>query len=83
MPLDVSAGVPEGFTAHGLRKRRGIELAEIEATTHQIMSWLGHITLDEAELYTKAANRRRVLAGTERNRNRGNQNEPVAKSDYK
>jgi integrase/recombinase XerD len=55
-----------------LRKRRGVELAEVEATTHQIMSWLGHLTLDEAELYTRAANRKKVLRGTERNRNRGN-----------
>lgn len=35
------AGVPGSYTAHGLRKRRGVELAEIEATTHQIMSGSG------------------------------------------
>ncbi len=76
------AGI-EGYTAHGLRKRRGVELAEIEATTHQIMSWLGHMALDEAELYTRSANRKQVLRGTERNQKGGNRGEAVSKTDEK
>jgi len=50
-------------SAHGLRKSRLIELAEAGATAHQIQSWGGHVTLDEVEHYTRAADRRRALLG--------------------
>ena len=54
-----------GKTAHGLRKSRAVDLAEAEATTHQIAAWTGHETLSEVERYTKAAGKRRLLSGTE------------------
>ena len=50
-------------SAHGLRKTRGIALAEAGASAHQIMSWLGHQTLKEAEHYTRLASRRRAVMG--------------------
>lgn len=62
-----SAGVEK--SAHGLRKTRGIALAEGGASAHQIMSWLGHQTLKEAEHYTRLANRRRAVMGAEQERN--------------
>jgi hypothetical protein len=45
-----------------LRKRCRSELAGTEATTHQLMSWLGHLSLDEAELYIREANRKQISA---------------------
>lgn len=68
-----------GYAAHGLRKNRGIALAEIGASTHWIMAWLGHLSIEEADLYTKRASRRRILEGTEQERNRGNVENPVSK----
>ena len=59
------AGV--GKSAHGLRKTRGISLAEGGATAHQIMSWLGHQTLKEAEEYTREAAREKAVFGIDWN----------------
>jgi len=64
------AGVEK--SAHGLRKTRGISLAEGGASAHAIMSWLGHQTLKEAEHYTKLASRRRAVFGTEQDQNAPN-----------
>jgi integrase/recombinase XerD len=58
-----AAGVEK--SAHGLRKTRGISLAEGGCGAHGIMSWLGHQTLKEAEHYTKLASRRRAVLGRE------------------
>lgn len=52
-------------SAHGLRKARAKELAEAGATVHQIAAWTGHITLEEVEHYTREANRRAAVRGTE------------------
>jgi hypothetical protein len=41
--------------ARGLRKATGRRLAEVGATTKEIMSILGHTTLAEAERYTEEA----------------------------
>ena len=49
------AGVPKGYSPHGLRKARARQLAEQGATAHQIMAWTGHKTLAEVERYTRAA----------------------------
>lgn len=50
-------------SAHGLRKRRAVWLAERGATTHQIAAWTGHQSLKEVEHYTRAAERRRAVMG--------------------
>ncbi|MCG7522244.1 tyrosine-type recombinase/integrase [Ruegeria sp. Ofav3-42] len=49
-------------TAHGLRDTCCARLAENGATSHQIMTWSGHETLDEAERYTKEADKKRMLS---------------------
>lgn len=54
----IEAGVPG--RAHGLRKALLTRLANEGASAHEIMSWSGHATLEEAEHYTRAANRRRL-----------------------
>jgi integrase/recombinase XerD len=52
-------------SAHGLRKARSVALAEAGATAHQISAWTGHETLREVARYTRAADRRRAVIGTE------------------
>ena len=52
----------ERCSAHGLRKAGAAIAAENGATTHQLMSIFGWLTMREAERYTQAAERRR-LAG--------------------
>lgn len=47
-------------SAHGLRKATATELAERDATPHQIMAITGHTSLKEVERYTKAAQRRKM-----------------------
>ncbi|WP_126154541.1 tyrosine-type recombinase/integrase [Paracoccus haematequi] len=62
------AGLTDGKSAHGLRKARAESLAEAGATTHQIAAWTGHETLSEVQRYSKAANRKRLLSGPDRER---------------
>jgi integrase len=52
------AGVPG--SAHGLRKAGAVTAAENGATTHQLMSIFGWLTLAEAERYTREAQRKRM-----------------------
>lgn len=63
MAANARAAGLDGFTAHGLRAARAIALAELGATTHQIGAWTGQRSLSEIERYTRAASRRRILAG--------------------
>lgn len=49
-----------GLTLHGLRKTAGRCLAEAGASTRSIMAILGHVTIDEAERYTKEADHVRL-----------------------
>lgn len=49
-------------TAHGLRDTCCARLAESGATSHQLMTWSGHESLDEAERYTKEADKKRILS---------------------
>jgi hypothetical protein len=44
---------------HGLRKTLGRLMADAGCTAHEIMAVLGHLTLAEAERYTREADRRR------------------------
>lgn len=62
-----SAGVKK--SAHGLRKSLASTLAEGGATAHQIAAWTGHESLKEVDHYTKSADRRKAVAGTEREGN--------------
>jgi len=57
-----AAGI-EGKGAHGLRKYRAILMAERGATPDQRMAWLGHESMKEANNYSRAADRRRVISG--------------------
>lgn len=59
----------EKRSAHGLRKSRLTVLAELGASVHVIMAWGGHKTLSEAQEYIKSANMKKVLIGTEQDRN--------------
>ncbi|OYZ89759.1 MAG: integrase [Rhizobiales bacterium 17-65-6] len=61
-----SAGLPPGYTLHGLRKTLGKMLAEGGATTRQIMDTLGHTAIAHAELYSREAEQERLAhAGME------------------
>jgi integrase len=51
-----------GRSAHGLRKAGATRAAEAGATAHQLMAMFGWRSLSEAELYTRAAERRRLAA---------------------
>jgi site-specific recombinase XerD len=55
------AALPQ-CSAHGLRKAGATRAAENGATAHQLMSMFGWKTLQEAEHYTKAAERRLLAA---------------------
>jgi integrase len=55
-----AAGLPPGYTLHGLRKTRGKLLAESGATTRQLMAILGHSDIAHAELYTREAEQKRL-----------------------
>ena len=53
------AGLPH-CSAHGVRKASATEMAENEATPHQIMAVTGHQSLKEVDRYTRAARRRKM-----------------------
>jgi integrase len=53
------AGLPQ-CTAHGLRKAGATIAAENGATAHQLMAIFGWDTLKQAEVYTRAANQKRL-----------------------
>lgn len=59
-----AAGIA-GKSAHGLRKSRAMALAEAGGTAHQIAAWTGHESLSEVQRYSKAADRKRILSGTD------------------
>jgi integrase len=54
------AGLPAGLSAHGLRKARSRQLAEVGCSANQIAAITGHATLREVERYTKAAGQKRL-----------------------
>ncbi|MBW7966763.1 tyrosine-type recombinase/integrase [Bradyrhizobium sp. BR 10261] len=57
-----AAGLPPGYTLHGLRKTLGKALAEHEATTRQLMDVLGHDNMEHAELYSREAEQKKMAA---------------------
>ncbi|WP_366927353.1 tyrosine-type recombinase/integrase [Hyphomicrobium sp.] len=50
-------------SAHGPRKLAATALAEAGATSHQLVAWFGRKSIKEAEIYTRAADQKK-LAGT-------------------
>jgi integrase len=57
-----AAGIPPGYTLHGLRKTLGKQLAQHGATTRQLMDVLGHDNIQHAELYSKEAEQKLMAA---------------------
>ena len=55
-----AAGLPKGFTPHGLRKAACRRLAELGCSANQIMAISGHRTLSETEKYVRAADQKRL-----------------------
>jgi integrase len=47
----------KGCTLHGLRKTLGKRVTDAKGTTRQAMAVLGHETMEQAELYSRAADR--------------------------
>lgn len=74
-----AAKLPGRCTAHGLRKARAAQLAEIGATEHQIGAWIGDTSLSEIVRYTRKANRRRVLEQGEQRTKTGTSANPRSK----
>ena len=64
--LCVAAGLPTRCTSHGLRKAAATYLAEQGATDHQLMAWFGWTSISQAQVYTKAANRKLMPRGAAR-----------------
>ncbi|WP_213546419.1 tyrosine-type recombinase/integrase [Vannielia litorea] len=60
-----AAGLDDGKTAHGLRKLRAAMFRENGASKDQRMAILGHETEAEADHYSKSADHRKIIAGTE------------------
>lgn len=54
------AGVPG--RAHGLRKAAAVRFAENGATVHQLMAWFGWDSQEMAQIYTEAADRKKLAA---------------------
>lgn len=55
----IEAGLPH-CSAHGMRKAGATRAAEHGATAHELMAMYGWRNLDEAEIYTRSADRRRM-----------------------
>jgi len=60
------ASIPDGFTAHGLRKAVATRIADAAGTSVELMSFGGWSSLDEAEKYIKEANRRKAAEAAAR-----------------
>jgi integrase len=54
------AKLPARCTSHGLRKAAATYLAELGFTDHQLMAWFGWESISQAQVYTRAANRKRM-----------------------
>jgi len=57
------AGVPVGYSAHGVRKYAATLRANLGATAHELMAWFGWLSIREAERYTRTAERRQLAIG--------------------
>ena len=54
------AKMPARCTPHGLRAAAATYFAEKGATDHQLMAWFGWTSISQAQVYTKAANGKRM-----------------------
>jgi integrase len=61
-----AAGIPDGFTPHGLRKATATRIAEAEATAPELMSFGGWSSLTQAEAYIREANRKKMAEAATR-----------------
>lgn len=52
-----------GCSAHGVRKAASVRCAEAGASAHELMALFGWTRIEQAELYTRAADRARLSAG--------------------
>ncbi|MGY4253818.1 integrase [Bradyrhizobium sp. USDA 4516] len=52
--------LPERCTSHGLRKAAATYLAELGFSDHQLMAWFGWSSISQAQVYTRAANRKKM-----------------------
>lgn len=57
------AGIPVGYSAHGVRKYAATLRANSGATAYELMAWFGWLTIREAERYTRNAARRKLAVG--------------------
>jgi integrase len=57
----VAAGIMDK-AAHGLRKAAATRAADNGATAHELMAIFGWVDIKEAEIYTRAANRKKLAA---------------------
>lgn len=59
------AGLPQ-CSAHGLRKLAATSFAYAGATPHELMAWFGWKSIKQAEVYTRAAEQKRLAGGLAR-----------------
>lgn len=79
-----AACLPKRCTSHGLRKAAATYLAEQGATDHQLMAWFGWTSISQAQVYTKAANRKLMARGAARlitGTGIGSPSDPVSQND--
>jgi integrase len=56
------AGLPNGLSAHGLRKARARRIAEKNGSAHAVAAITGHKTISEVQRYTVDYDRRKLAA---------------------
>jgi integrase len=54
------AGIPKGYTAHGIRKRAATDDANAGRTAHELMAKYGWDDIDQAAHYTRSADKKRL-----------------------
>ncbi|MER9292229.1 site-specific integrase [Mesorhizobium sp. M0510] len=54
------AGIPEGYTLHGLRRTFGTYLAECNIQARAIMEAMGHSSMTVTDEYVREANKKRM-----------------------
>ncbi len=60
------AGIPAGYTLHGLRRTFGTYLAECNLNARTIMDALGHSNIAVTDSYVRDANRKRAMVDVSR-----------------
>ncbi|WP_246674435.1 MULTISPECIES: site-specific integrase [unclassified Mesorhizobium] len=54
------AGIPDGYTLHGLRRTFGTYLAECNVQARAIMDAMGHSSMTVTDDYVREANKKRI-----------------------